>query len=218
MKTLPSQKSNLAWFKLADFVVKGEKERALGVYKLLTHSVPDKAFCCQLEADIFLAFGDEQAIDKYHAAANLYKKQGLYYKAIAVYEYVSLYMQDASILEALLDVYVHLKQFPEACATFARFADIQLVHDNFGSVMNTLHLLTLHHSSHVAGNLYAAFVFVLIKHQVSSKQVQFYIKHALDSFCEQKHPQADVQWFLEKLLDCDETMYDFAHAYSKNFL
>lgn len=88
MKHDVSEKYSVAWFKLADCVSRGEKERALGVYRLLAHSLEDSAFAQQLEADLLLSFKDEKAaFDKYCQAANVYKKQGNILQAAAVYEH-----------------------------------------------------------------------------------------------------------------------------------
>src|SRR3990172_10433854 len=76
MRQVPAEKYNIAWFKLAEFVARGEKERALGIYRLLIHSFDDKAFSYQLEGDLLSAFNDESARDKYLSAAQLYHKEG----------------------------------------------------------------------------------------------------------------------------------------------
>lgn len=86
MAQLRADKYNIAWFKLAEFVVRGEKERALGVYRLLVHSLPDEAFAAQLEGDLLLAFHDERAIDAYLRAALHYEKSNRLAQAAAVYE------------------------------------------------------------------------------------------------------------------------------------
>jgi tetratricopeptide (TPR) repeat protein len=77
---------NVAWFKLAEFVSRKEKERALGVYRLLAHSLPDDAFAAQLEGDLLMAFYDEKAIDAYKKAARLYEKKGQLDHAALLYE------------------------------------------------------------------------------------------------------------------------------------
>lgn len=74
MKQSESHKS-ISWFKLAEFVERGEKERALGIYKLLALSINDIAFTYQLEGDILLAFEDELAISKYLQAVEQHIKQ-----------------------------------------------------------------------------------------------------------------------------------------------
>ncbi|NRB21910.1 hypothetical protein HRU45_04180 [Candidatus Dependentiae bacterium] len=90
MKHIPSDKYTVAWFKLADVISRGEKERALGVYRLLSHSLDDTAFATQLEGDILLAFKDHTAITKYEDAAWRYHKEGRVLQAAAVYEHLLL--------------------------------------------------------------------------------------------------------------------------------
>lgn len=93
MKHFSAEKYNLAWFKLAECVSRGEKERALGVYRLLLYSVGDDALSTQLYADILLSFGDKiAAIEKYLEAIIIYKKENKIIEAIAVYEHL-LFLQ-----------------------------------------------------------------------------------------------------------------------------
>jgi tetratricopeptide (TPR) repeat protein len=82
----PVEKFNVAWFKLAEFVGRKEKERALSVYRLLSHSLPDDAFAAQLEGDLLMAFLDEKAVDAYQKAARLYEKNGQCDHAAFLYE------------------------------------------------------------------------------------------------------------------------------------
>lgn len=65
---------SIAWFKLAEFVSRGEKERALGIYRLLSYSITDAALNAQLEGDILIAFSDERALESYHKAILLYNR------------------------------------------------------------------------------------------------------------------------------------------------
>ncbi|TET34207.1 hypothetical protein E3J61_03115, partial [Candidatus Dependentiae bacterium] len=88
MKQLPSEKYNVAWFKLADCIARGEKERALGVYRLLAHSFDDPALARQLHADILLSFKDERAQEAYQEAAVLYRERDRLIEAAAVYEHL----------------------------------------------------------------------------------------------------------------------------------
>lgn len=83
---LPSEKFTIAWFKLAEFVTRKEKERALGIYRLLIHSLPDQAFAAQVEGDLFLAFQDEKAIESYLKAAKMYQEFGNVLQASILYE------------------------------------------------------------------------------------------------------------------------------------
>jgi len=94
MKHVPLEKYSIAWFKLSECVARGEKERALGVYKLLSHSIDDAAFAAQLEGDLFLAFEDDAAVEKYCIAAKRYKKKQRFVEAAAVYEHLVALQSD----------------------------------------------------------------------------------------------------------------------------
>lgn len=88
MKQIPSDKYSIAWFTLAECVSRGEKIRALGLYRLLSHSLDDPAFTSQLKGDLLLAFQDDKAIDLYQEAAELYMKNNRILEAVAVYEHL----------------------------------------------------------------------------------------------------------------------------------
>lgn len=95
MKQVVSDKYSVAWFKIADCIARGEKERALGVYRLLSHSFEDPAMACQLHADILLSFQDKKfALDKYKEAANLYQENGRILEAAAVHEHLVILEPD----------------------------------------------------------------------------------------------------------------------------
>jgi hypothetical protein len=110
MKRETNAKYTIAWFKLAECVSRGEKERALGVYRLLSHSFDDQAYAQQLEADLLLAFKDqENAIEKYKLAAKWYKKEGRKFEAAAVYEHLrTLQPKESSYRTQLVDLYTAL--------------------------------------------------------------------------------------------------------------
>ena len=88
MKEIVQNKRSLAWFKLTEFVVRGEKERALGIYRLLALSIDNKAFAQQLEGDLLLAFDDPIAEERYLAAAQLYLEAQQPAIAAAIYEHL----------------------------------------------------------------------------------------------------------------------------------
>lgn len=107
MRNVPPDKYNVAWFKLAECVSRGEKERALGVYRLLAHSLHDSGFARQLQGDIFVAFNDAPgALEHYQAAADLYQKDGRFTQAAAVYEHLlTLVPTQLSYVEKLVQLY-----------------------------------------------------------------------------------------------------------------
>lgn len=80
-----------AWQALAQAVACKQKERALGIYRLLTRSFDNKAVAMQLEGDILLAFDDKKrALEKYTQAMHRYQTQDDAIKARLVGEHIAL--------------------------------------------------------------------------------------------------------------------------------
>ncbi len=113
MKQYSSDKHNVAWFMLSECVARGEKERALGVYRLLAHSIDDKAFSRQLEGDILWAFEDGTAPVRYLEAATLYKKNQRFVEAAAVYEHLIVLEPDKEDHVVGLIALYHIVNFSE---------------------------------------------------------------------------------------------------------
>ena len=107
MRNVPPDKYNVAWFKLAECVSRGEKERALGVYRLLAHSLSDSAFARQLQGDILFSFNDTiGAVEHYRKAAQLYQQDERFLEAAAVYEHIVVLAQDKQeFLYHLIELY-----------------------------------------------------------------------------------------------------------------
>lgn len=82
------EKSSVAWFKLAEVITRGEKERALSIYRLLMHSISDNALKAQLEGDILRIFGDPAAVYSYERAAQLYQQNNETMHAALLYEWM----------------------------------------------------------------------------------------------------------------------------------
>lgn len=111
MKQQRSDTYSVAWFKLAEFVSRGEKVRAMGLYRLLAHSLDDQALILQLEADLLRSFDDATAIERYERAAVAYKTSGRLMEAVSIYEHLivlnpaqSLYRVAAIQLYTLLNI------------------------------------------------------------------------------------------------------------------
>jgi hypothetical protein len=105
MRQEQSGKRNVAWFTLAECVSRGEKERALGVYRLLSHSLDDSAVIAQLEGDLLWAFNDTTALEKYYVAATRYQHDGRYREALTVLEHSrTLLPTSRYCLERLIDL------------------------------------------------------------------------------------------------------------------
>ena len=212
MKLLSSGSHNIAWFKLAEFVTRGEKERALSVYKLLMHSVADQAFAHQLEGDILLAFDDAAAVDRYHNAANIYKKQKNYQKAIAVYEHVASSKQDLNNLQALIDLYEHLQDYTNMMYSFSRFADVAVKTNNVGLLVNRLHAYAATSNISVQAELYGSTCFALIAHDRSNFSIKMYLQQAVELYLKVNNPRS-LDKFMAKLKVLDEDFYDLAQKF-----
>ncbi len=105
------QKYVIAWFKIAEYVNRGEKERALGVYRLLSHSIDDPSLVLQLEADILYACDDERCFDLYHKAALDYLKKDKNGQAAALFEQMLLVKPRAIIIRSeLVNLYIKLEK------------------------------------------------------------------------------------------------------------
>jgi len=118
---------SIAWFNLAQLIVRGEKEKALHLFRLLTHSLGDKAYALQVEGDMHWAFGDVvTAQSRYHQAARLYCKEARMRAAIGVYEHVlALQPKSVSIRTALLEVSL------EACDEKRVFRELKSLFDDY---------------------------------------------------------------------------------------
>lgn len=128
MRYIPTDKYTVAWFKLAECVAKGEKEKAFGVYRLLMHSLEDKAYAQQLEGDLLGAFQDERALEKYEHAAHLYMANNRWKEAIALYEELAIMNFDnIRAVNSLLRLYVTYKKPEQYTSRLIHLA--QLLYD-----------------------------------------------------------------------------------------
>lgn len=218
MRTFASESYTIAWFKIADFVARGEKERALHVYRLLMHSVAEPALSYQLEGDILLAFDDDAALDRYHVAANLYKKAGKLRQAISVYEHVGLFKEDEKILEALLDIYITLGHKVGILETFSRFAKSCLQKDKKDLLVQLLHRSSLLVSDVVQPLLYARFVRSLLLYDTTTLDFSVYVQQTLDLFLNLLHVNHDLEKDLQKFLADLKSLHDEQYQQAKKYI
>jgi len=128
MKQIPKNTHTIAWFKIAEYVSRGERERALGVYRLLSHSFDDAAVALQLEGDILWSFNDVKAVEKYQQAATLYAEQNRLLEAAAVYEHlITLQPDTAQYYTQLIELYTTLGLEKQGAGVRAAYARIQNV-------------------------------------------------------------------------------------------
>ena len=88
---IPQNNSSIAWFKIANLIERKEREKALSVYKLMSHSLQDRAYALQLEGDILWYFEEiPEACLKYLQSAFLYRNAKRWLDAVSLYEQVLL--------------------------------------------------------------------------------------------------------------------------------
>jgi hypothetical protein len=129
MKQVNAEKYTIAWFKIAECVARGEREKALGVYRLLAHSIDDEALVKQLEGDILLSFEDKGAIEKYLQAIEAYKKKGKFLQAAAVSEHVFTLEQNWRHAIIAIGLYTQLNM-REKVVTYCKIMIDQLLEQN----------------------------------------------------------------------------------------
>ena len=101
-----SGRASVAWFKLAELIARKEREKALNVYRLLSHSLQDRAYALQLEGDILWSLDDRGAFERYKQAAYIYQKDKRWIEAIAIYEHLlSMEQHNDAILSTLIPCY-----------------------------------------------------------------------------------------------------------------
>ncbi|HLC06590.1 MAG TPA: hypothetical protein VJJ26_00240 [Candidatus Babeliales bacterium] len=143
MKQTQFDKHTIAWFKIAECVSRGEKERALGVYRLLSHSFNDMAVARQLEGDIYLSFGEQElAIPLYKQAMELYQKSERFLESVAVCEHlVAMHSDDVTLRREAIELYKILGNAPKMYVHIQKSLDIILATKQEHSVQEFLSVL-----------------------------------------------------------------------------
>ena len=145
MSQFQANKFNVAWFKLAEFVGRKEKERALGVYRLLVHSLPEESLAAQLEGDLLLAFNDIKALECYVRAAGLYERDGKIIQAIAIREHCTLLDADAQEehFAHLVKLYAQINDAVKMARSLNNLIKYLIGKDRFGRALEIINETTL---------------------------------------------------------------------------
>lgn len=211
MRQLPSDKYNVAWFKLAEFVARGERERALGLYKLLIHSFDDRALAHQLQGDLLLSFNDKAAAYQcYCDAAGVYKQESRTIEAAAVYEHIILLNPECQeSLIQIIELYgqlnipsrlvVHLSRLCSLLIQKSEFEQFEFFMDSWN------HKIDLQHAT----SLYKSITIELIKKDAQEELVRLYLKKALDCLLDNKNSPV-LQTFLSTIEALHDRYYDEA--------
>ena len=143
MKQMQFNKNTIAWFKIAEYVSRGEKERALGVYRLLSYSFNDDAVARQLEADIYFSFGEcDSAIVLYRQAMDLYQKSNRVLEAVAVGEHlIVMSPHDMPLRRDVIRLYISLDNVSKIQMHICKALDDMNVAENKQSLQEFLSTL-----------------------------------------------------------------------------
>lgn len=222
MKTLTSESYNVAWFKLADFVARGEKERALSVLRLLMHSVSDEALTYQLEGDILRAFQDGSAIDRYHTAADLYQKLGKFQQAISSHQHAVMFQENEKTLQALLQIYLISQQKSGIIISFSKLAPLLITTHDSDYLINYINSITEKLNLELQIILYAQLAIALLLHDVTYEKTSEIIQKTIDLFQKDlkisNQKSSHLQKFLTDVKSLSDKEYKKAEFYLKECL
>lgn len=215
MRQLPADKYNVAWFKLAEFVVRGEKERALGLYRLLIHSFDDKALAAQLEGDLLLAFNDESAVLRYEEAAYTYYKTERYVEAIAMFEtLLNLKPYTENYIKKIVFLYQETGQEQKA---YTHMVHLACKYVECARIDDALELLMQpnHYTPHELLALYIQVITRCIQEQKSKSSLMIITERITRIFMEETDPQI-LQRFLSDIKERDAELYEHICISIKN--
>lgn len=210
MRQVRSEKSNVAWFALAECISRGEKERALGVYRLLSHSFEDRALTLQLEADILWSFRDEGALKKYQEAAALLMREQRYLEAVAILEHVLTCAPHLSAaLESLAHAYGMLGQSDKIVRHATLFFQTASVKKEFSSMRDLLHALDSEVDSETHARLYYLYSLALLKqHESPEDVVRAALHKTVDALVKYSSGHA-LQQFLAQVQEISPHYYQY---------
>jgi hypothetical protein len=214
MNYFPSDKYNLAWFKLAECVARGEKERALGVYRLLSHSIADQAYSLQLEGDLLLAFKDELAYDKYRSAIAWYHKENRLQEATAIGEHMALLCpHDSEVVELLLSLYQNLESLEKICHYGGVLVDIFINSQQLEKIEPAIQKYAAPLTHINKTRLYKEVVRRYVCNKHGQKDVGVALLHILLLFLIDAHNESELYLFLDELETLHQDYYQEACAF-----
>ena len=217
MKQVPSDNYNIAWFKLAECVSRGEKERALNVHRLLSHSIEDAALACQLEADLIFSFNDDVAAEKFRQAAHLYQEASRFLEAAAMYEKLLLLVpENVSYARCLISIYKTLKLNHKAAPWLYYVLTKHLADKTLNKAVRIIDQLENLDEQCWVAQAHAQIVWALLDQEhVPAKKVMSHIKKAVDGFLIIDDNQ-NLQKLLSQLKALHSEFYKKACAYMED--
>lgn len=215
MKQVGSDTYNIAWFKLADCIARGEKERALGVYRLLSHSFDDHALACQLHADILRLFNDERAQGEYVKAAQLYRERNKTIEAAAVYEHLmALDPQNTDYALELIALYQQVGIGSKVMQYVQSLVHDLLKHNEWKQAIEVVQQYDTVGDASFMATLHEQLLFYLApKDDVLLDTMMVHAKKALDAWIELHNQQA-----ITKLLSTVKAVNEKLHEYVRGYV
>jgi hypothetical protein len=217
MRYASNDKYTIAWFKLAECVAKGEKEKAFGVYRLLKHSLDDEAYAYQLEGDLLGAFQDERATEKYAYAAQLYYQNNRFKEAADLYEELFLFMPENEFyVSKLIDVYRHNKSNQFFTNKLFKVVDILKEKQVYHSLI--LIFEQLQETDYCAQLIpvYVDIVVQVIKRKENNASMIAQLIECIMQELVVQESYTHMRFFLSRLEQTDEYWYKKACAYIKD--
>ena len=209
MRYVPNDKYTIAWFKLAECVAKGEKEKAFGVYRLLMHSLEDQAYAHQLEGDLLNAFCDERAVEKYAHAAQLYYQNNRYKEAAALYESIIAQVPEERYITRLIDIYKQHTAQDIFYSQLIKLAHLLLAKELYVQVIPLIQELEMSNHHDTVALFYTKVITSLIKNEGDQTIIEPLFYRAIDYMIEQKN---QLQIFLSTM-EQDSYWYQKGCAY-----
>lgn len=211
---MQADKYAVAWFKIADYVSRGERERALGVYRLLSHSFNDAAIAHQLEGDIYFAFHDfDKAISLYYQAAHLYKKSKRFLEAAAVYEHLVMLKEDTDLYHILIDLYI-LLGITVKIQKYGVLLVMHYAHQHQWKTLDDLFDMLSDQCAAIRSSLYCTLIVALKEMEEPVNRIQEYSEKAIKDFS-LYDDQTCLQEFLLAIQAIDDDLYEYAFDYIK---
>lgn len=217
MKQNASDKYSVAWFKLADCIARGEKERALGVYRLLSHSLDDSALAQQLYGDILLSFNDISAAQgRYIQAAEKYEQEGRLVQAAAIYEHLTTLQSDnIAYKEKLIELYQRLNIASKVREYATELIAYLLSNNNWQKSIEIARNYDTAGDGAFAALMHEQLVFTLLTiNDVLPETVMGEIKKVIDAWSSENNEDA-LDEFMQKLKVADELLYEKAEKYKQ---
>ena len=217
MRQLPADKYNVAWFKLAEFVVRGEKERALGLYRLLVHSFDDAALAYQLEGDLLLSFHDRTAAqEKYAQAAQKYSQEQRFIESAAVYEHLIVLDAECQLYyQQLLMLYKKLKYDTRLLVVLKQVGEFLVKKDRSDDCIAIIEEYETCLKSQQQADLYGCFTLLLVKHTNSQEKIEFFLEKTAELLLASDDSQ-QIPTFLMNLDALNSNYYQKVVRYLKD--